>query len=231
MSINSTVINGAVVNGDGGGAPSGTRSIRPVHMGRLSISVGVAMAPLQPVRFGVPTVKNGTDVVLKVGSLRPVRMGLLVAYRGMPPSAGSYPVAPLRPVRFGVPTAVSNKTVQVAPMRPVRMGPVLASTAVAVASLRPVSLGGLAVASRVSVAPLRPVRMGKPAAVLAVSIASLRPLRMGPVRVEDAGQVVHVASLRPVHLGVIDASGITVRVRPCWPVRLGPVTISRGSEC
>lgn len=231
MSINSTVINGAVVNGDGGGASSGTRSIRPVHFGRPGITAGAAVASLRSVHFGVPTGKNGTDVVLKPGTLRPVRMGLLVAFRGMPPSAGSYPVASLQPVRLGAPRAVSSKTVQVASLRVGRLGTVLAGTAVAVASLRPVSLGGLAVASRVSVAPLRPVRIGKPAAVLAVSVASLRPLRMGPVRVEDAGQVVHVASLRSVHFGVIDGSGVTVRVRPCWPVRLGPVTISRGSEC
>jgi hypothetical protein len=227
------LINGELINGaESSDAYTDTGSIGPARFGTHQAVALQSAAPLAPVRFGMPRVKEGTDRVAEPVPLQPSRFGQLIAAPGVRPPAVSADVAGLRPVRFGIPSAASKASAgPVAGLGPARFGAAHVVVQQAVAGLGPTRFGAPGAGASASVLSLRPASFGLPHAVFLVAPAPLLAGRFGMPSIHIGEVSAQVLGLQPVGFGTPWVGGLALRARPLAPARFGRPTADRGQAC
>lgn len=227
------LINGGLINGaESSSAYTDTRGIGPARFGAHLAVAHLSASALVPARFGMPRVKEGTDLVAEAGSLQSARLGPIVAASGSLPPDAALQVSGLRPVRFGTPQAkLKSVAGPVAGLSPVKFGDCHGVARQLAAGLGSVRLGSPAAGAAAAVASIRPARLGVPHAVCVVAPAPLQAGRYGISSIHIGQLSAQVSGLQSAGFGVPWVGALALRARPLASVQLGRPVADRGNAC
>lgn len=197
-----------------------------------SVRVTAYPQSAQPLEFGPFRAQNGVDVEVTPSGLNIGRTGLHGAIAGQPAPVLAVQVASVRPLEIGALSVVRSGTVvEPASALPLEIGPLATGIALTVAGAHPLEIGGINTAVVVSVQSATPVQMGGMTTQSSVAPAGIDIGVSGTHSANADGITIHVGSAQPLELGGFGALGFAAYVRSARPMKIGPISIDRGSAC
>lgn len=224
------LINGATINGTDSTASWSVGNI--VEAGTATSAQRADAVGAQPWGFGQFRVRSGTDVEFSPFGMSLGRSGLHSAIAAQPPATVDVQAAGARPMVLGDLTVVPAPiTVDAGGASPMALGAISAAFAGAAAGSDALTLGSIGVATSTYAGGAWPMSVGHASAVPAVSPAGMRLGVAGVAVASAATVVVDATGAAPLVLGGFGSPYAPVRARQSFPMRLGPITINRGTAC
>lgn len=228
--MNYPLINGATINGADTNTSWSVGNI--VEPGTAALTQRAEAVGEQPWGFGQFRVRSGTDVEFSPFGVSLVRSGLHSAIATQPPATVDVQAAGARPMVLGDLTVVPAPiTVDAGGASPMALGAISAAFAGAAAGSDALTLGSIGVATSTYAGGAWPMSVGHASAVPAVSPAGMRLGVAGVAVASAATVVVDATGAAPLVLGGFGSPYAPVRARQSFPMRLGPITINRGTAC
>lgn len=224
------LINGAPINGTDSIVSWSVGNV--VEVGTATSTQRVDAVGAQPWAFGQFRVRSGTDVEFSPSGMSLVRSGLHSAIAAQPPATVDVQAAGARPMVLGDLTVVPAPiTVDAGGASPMALGAISTAFAGVAAGSDAFSLGGIGVAISTYASGASPMSIGHASAVPAISPAGMRLGVSGVAVASAATVVVDAAGAAPLALGGFGSPYALARARQSFPMRLGPITINRGTAC